>query len=251
MIQRLRSFLFTCLFLFGSLFWSIALLWTLLLPRENCVAVIRFFYFNYVDFIERFVLGLRLKTEGIETLPQDTSFILAAKHQSAYETLKLLMLIPNAAIVLKKELTWIPIWGWYPKKMGMIPIDRGSATQAIRSIIKGAEVVKAENRPIIIFPQGTRVAPGAVAPYRGGLSKLYKDVCLPVIPMALNSGLFWGKNAFWKKSGTVTFRFLPAIPADQKPQDMMHTLEDQLETHSNALLETVSKDALKDEIKNV
>lgn len=245
MIQRARSIAFTVLFLLGSLFWSIALLWALILPRKQCSAVVGFFYFGYIEFIEKYILGLHLKVEGLEHIPKDRPFIVAAKHQSAYETLKLMLFLDEPAIVLKEELTWIPLWGWYPKRMGHIPIDRGSATQAIRSIVKGAKKVKAENRPILIFPQGTRVAPGAEAPYRGGLGKLYKDVDLPIIPMALNSGLFWGKNSFWKKSGTVTFRFLPEIPAGLKPQEMMQQLEETIETHSNALLEDKVEDVQK------
>jgi len=236
MTNNIRSLAFNFLFFAGSLFFSLALLWALLLPRRQSAQIIRTVYFGYMDFIETNILGLHLKIEGWEHVPKDGAFILAAKHQSAYETLKLCKIMKDPAIVLKRELTWIPIWGWYPKKMGMIPIDRGSVTQAMRSIIKGAQRVKNEKRPILIFPQGTRVAPGAKADYRGGIGKIYKDIALPVIPMALNSGLFWGRNAFWKKPGTVTFRFLPAIPAGLPPQEMMRQLEESIEKESNALL---------------
>ncbi|TNE30370.1 MAG: 1-acyl-sn-glycerol-3-phosphate acyltransferase [Alphaproteobacteria bacterium] len=236
MTDRIRSLAFNFLFFSGSLFFSITLLWTLLLPRERSVGIVRGIYFGYMNFIEKYIMGLRLHIEGWEHVPKEGAFILASKHQSAYETLKLCEILDDPAIVLKRELTWIPIWGWYPKKMGMIPIDRGSVAQAMRSIIKGAERVKSEGRPILIFPQGTRVAPGVKAEYRGGIGKIYKDVGLPVIPMALNSGLFWGRNAFWKKSGTVSFRFLPAIPAGLPPQEMMQQLEDVIEKESDALL---------------
>ena len=236
MTDRIRSLAFNILFFSGSLFFSITRLWKQLLPRRLGVGIIRYVSFGYMNFIEKYVLGLELQIEGWEHVPKNGAFILASKHQSAYETLKLCEILNDPAIVLKRELTWIPIWGWYPKKMGMIPIDRGSAAQAMRSIIKGAERVKKEERPILIFPQGTRVAPGAKADYRGGIGKIYKDVQLPVIPMALNSGLFWGRNAFWKKSGTVTFRFLPAIPAGLPPQEMMQRLEEMIEKESDSLL---------------
>ncbi len=236
MIGCFRSIAFNLCFFAGSLFFSIALLWIFILPKQKANNVIRICYFGYMDIIEKYILGLHLHIEGIENIPKNTPYILAAKHQSAYETLKLPFIIENPAIVLKRELTWIPIWGWYPKKMGMIAIDRGSATQAMRSIIKGAKRVKAEGRPIIIFPQGTRVSPNEDIPYRGGLAKLYKEIDLPIIPMALNSGLHWGRNSFWKTSGTITFKFLPPIQAGLQPQEMMAKLEEILETESKALL---------------
>lgn len=241
MTHRIRSLAFNFLFFGGSLFFSIALLWTLLLPQAKCFAVIRKIYFPYLDFIEKYVLGLDLKIEGLEHLPADGAFILAAKHQSAYETLKLFTFLKEPAIVLKRELTWIPLWGWYPLRMGMIAIDRGSATEAMSSILKGAQRVKKEGRPIVIFPQGTRVAPGVDRPYRGGIAKIYKETGLTVVPMALNSGVFWGRNAFWKKSGTVTFRILPPIAADLPPQEMMDRLKTVLERESDTLVDDARK----------
>ncbi len=243
----LRAWIFNLTFYIGSLFWSIALLWVLFLPEDKVRKTVHFFYYRYVNFIIRHIMGIKLEIKGLENLPKEGSYILASKHQSAYETLILPYLIPNIAIILKEELTKIPLWGLYPKKLGMIAIDRGSGTRAMRSIVKGALRTKGEDRPILIFPQGTRVPPGAQESYKSGVAKVYKDTELPIIPMALNAGLCWPRNGFIKKAGTITFEFLPMIPAGQKPQEMIKNLESTLEAHSNALLpaelqEKIAKD---------
>lgn len=231
-----RTLAFNIVFFGLSLFWSLALLWILILPRKTINNILKNTYFRSVDWAERYILGLHCQIEGLENLPKSGGYVLAAKHQSAYETLKFPLLFDQTAIVLKRELTWIPLWGWYPRRMGMIPIDRGSARVALRSITEGAKrVVNDEKRPLIIFPQGTRVAPNTKRPYKTGIAHVYKAVDGPVIPVALNSGLYWGKNSFWKKPGTVTLKFLPAIPAGLDIHDFMQQLEDVLETESDAL----------------
>lgn len=232
----LRAWIFNLTFYLGSLFWSIALLWALVLPEPQVRKVVHACYYRYVYLITRYIMGIKLEIKGIENLPKEGSYILAAKHQSAYETVVLPYLIPDIAIILKEELTKIPLWGLYPKKLGMIAIDRGSGTKAMRSIVKGALRTKSEGRPILIFPQGTRVPPGESESYKSGVAKVYKDSELPIIPMALNAGICWPKNGFIKKAGTITFEFLPAIPAGKKPQDMIKELEEVLEAHSTALL---------------
>ncbi|MGM0421836.1 MAG: lysophospholipid acyltransferase family protein [Pseudomonadota bacterium] len=232
----LRTLTFNLVFFGASLFWSLALLWVLVLPRPLINKIIKNTYFRTVNWAERYILGLNCRVEGLENLPQSGGYVLAAKHQSAFETLKFPFLFDQTAIVLKRELTWIPLWGWYPRRMGMIPIDRGSARVALKSITDGAQrVVDSEQRPLIIFPQGTRVAPGDKKPYKTGIAHVYKAVNAPVVPVALNSGLYWGKNSFWKKPGTVTLKFLPPIPPGLEVHDFMLRLEDTLETESDAL----------------
>jgi len=201
------------------------------------VKILRYTYFVSIAYVERYVLGLTYKVEGLENIPKDGRYILASKHQSAFETLKIPILIDDPAIILKKELTYIPLWGWYPARMGHIAIDRGSAKQAIASIVKGAErVLNEEKRPILIFPEGTRTKPGAKTRYKSGVAHIYKATHVPVVPLALNSGVFWGKNSFWKKSGCVTLRFLPPIPPNMESQKMMERLERELEAECQELL---------------
>ncbi len=165
-------------------------------------------------FLERSILGLHYEVRGAKYLPKDNKYIIAAKHQSAYETLKLHILFKDPAIVLKRELLKIPLWGKYLAKSDVIAIDRTTPKTAIASIKEGAVRVAAQNRPIIIFPQGTRVSPQTIAaekPYKVGIVRIQEATGLPIIPMALNSGIYQPRNAWIKKPGTVIFEFLPPI----------------------------------------
>ena len=236
----IRSALFNILFFAGIIFWSFALLWALFLPEKTCAKVVSLTYCKYQSLIEKYVLGLTLKIKGWENLPQDTPYIIAAKHQSAFETLKLpyIKRLGYPAIILKKELARIPVFGWYFPGMGHIAIDRGSGTEALNSIVRGCRRVLESGRPVIIFPQGTRVAVGARKPYKVGIAKVYRDAQVPVVPMALNSGVFWGRHAFLKKPGTVTFEFLPPIPPGLPPLQMMERLEKEIEEASDRLAAT-------------
>ncbi|MBI3441238.1 MAG: 1-acyl-sn-glycerol-3-phosphate acyltransferase [Proteobacteria bacterium] len=237
-MNAIRSVLFNILFFLGCGFWSIALLWTLALPEEKCAAIVSFCYGGYITLIEKYVLGLTLEMKGLDNLPKEGGYIIAAKHQSAFETLKLPFTksLGYPAIILKRELARIPVYGWYFRGMGQIPIDRGSGTEAMNSIVSGCQRTLSAGRSVIIFPQGTRVAVGVDKPYKVGIAKVYRDVKVPVVPMALNSGVFWGRNAFFKKSGVVTFEFLPAIPAGLPPLQMMEQLERDIETATNRLV---------------
>ncbi|MEZ0225436.1 MAG: lysophospholipid acyltransferase family protein [Alphaproteobacteria bacterium] len=234
----LRSIVFNFLYIFGSLFLSLVLLWALVLPPRKCTAIISAIYGGYIALIEKYVLGLTLEVKGIENLPKTGGFIIASKHQSAYETLKIPFTkqFNYPVIVLKKELTKIPLWGLYPKRMGLIAIDRGQGMESMRAMTEGCRKAIADGRNVIIFPQGTRVTPGAVKPYKAGLAKIYKDLQVPIVPMALNSGVFWGRNAFIKKPGKVTFEFLPPIPAGEPPLQAMDKMEKMIEEASDRLV---------------
>ncbi len=238
-MNYIRSILFNFLYVFGSLFWSIALLWTFIYPPRRCTALISRYYAGYIALIEKYVMGLHLELRGLENLPKDSQYIIAAKHQSAYETLKLPFMakLDYPVIVLKKELTRLPVWGMYPARMGLIAIDRSAGMESMRAMIAGCRAAMADKRNVIIFPQGTRVAPGAIDDYKPGLAKIYKDLNVPIVPMALNTGMYWGRNAFFKKSGKIIFEFLPPIPAGEPPLKAMKTLEEQLEAASDKLVQ--------------
>lgn len=237
-MNAIRSIFFNIFFFVGSFILSISLLSLLFLPRKKLVPAIATIYGSYMCWIQDHILGLKLEIRGLENIPADGHFIIAAKHQSAYETLQLPFMksLHYPAIILKKELTRLPVWGWYPARMGLIAIDRGSGMESLQSIIRGCRRAKDEKRPVVIFPQGTRVAVGAKKPYKVGLAKVYRDLNSPVIPMALNSGVFWGRNSFFKKSGTVVFEFLPAIEPGLPPLKMMEELEQKLESASDRLV---------------
>lgn len=237
-MNALRSIVFNFFYIFGSLFCSIVLLWALALPVDKCTEVISAYYGGYIAWIERHILGLRLELRGLENLPKDGPYIIAAKHQSAFETLTIPFTkeFRYPVIILKKELTRLPLWGFYPGAMGLVAINRGEGMEAMRAMSAGCKQAVASGRSIAIFPQGTRIPPGKVAPYKPGLAKIYRDLGVPIVPMALNSGVFWGKNKFFKKGGTVVFEFLPAIPAGQPPLKVMEELEKSIEAASDRLV---------------
>ncbi len=237
-MNLLRSILFNILYIGGSLFWSIVLLPVLLFPPRIAIRLVSDIYSGSMRLAARYVMGLKLEIRGWENLPKDGHFIIAAKHQSAFETLVMPFMkeLRYPAIVLKKELTRLPIWGQYHKRMGFIPIDRSAGKEALKEISDGCKKALADGRSVLIFPQGTRIKPGVVAPYKPGLAKIYKDVHVPIVPIALNTGVFWPKNAFIKKPGTIVFDILPPIPAGLPPLKMMEQLERVLEEASDRLV---------------
>jgi len=238
----IRSIFFNLFFFGGSLLLSLFLFWTLFLPTKKCAQIVSDIYGGYISFIEKYIMGLKLEIIGLENIPKDRAYIIAAKHQSAFETLKIpyMKKLGYPAIILKKELTYIPFWGWYPARMGMVAIDRGSGNKAMNSIIKGCKKSIAEGRSVIIFPEGTRTPIGVKKDYKVGIAKVYKELDVPIVPMALNSGVFWGKNSFFKKSGTVTFKFLPIIESGKPPLKMIAELEHVIEEATDRLVANVT-----------
>lgn len=219
---------------------------TLFLPRRFYMGTVHLFVYT-VYFLERTILGLKYEVRGAENLPKGGPYILAAKHQSAYETMKLHVLFKDPAVILKKELLRIPLWGLYLKKSGPIAIDRSTPDSAIESIQEGAKRIKAEGRPIVIFPQGTRVSTDATTdqkPYKVGVARIQEATDLPIIPMAMNAGLFWPRNSWFKSSGTVVFEFLPPIEAGLKRDELLRKLENEIEPASISLMNEAKEKAL-------
>ena len=234
----LRSILFNILFYGFTALACIILVPVLFLPRKSVLFTTRF-YFNVVKLLEKYTLGLTYEIRGQEYLPKEGTYIAAAKHQSAYETLKLYCLFKDPTIILKKELLNIPIFGIFLKKLDVIAIDRENREESMKALLSGAKRMKEQGRPIVIFPQGTRVGVNTTTqqkPYKGGIVKMYEQANLPIIPMALNSGLFWGRNSFIKKPGKVIFEFLSPIEPGLPDKKVMKALEDRLEERSQALM---------------
>lgn len=237
-MNALRSVIFNFFYIFGSFVISILLLWALVFPQNKCARIVGTLYGGYMLWISRVFMGLKLEFRGLANLPGDNRYIIGAKHQSAFETLTL-PFMPRfnfPVIILKRELTWLPIWGLYPPRMGEVPIDRGSGMEAMNSITRGCKKAIDAGRPVAIFPQGTRVGVGVKAPYKSGIAKVYKDLNVPLVPMALNTGVFWGRNKFFKKSGTIVFEFLPPIPPGLPPLKMMEELEKTVEEATEKLV---------------
>jgi 1-acyl-sn-glycerol-3-phosphate acyltransferase len=179
------------------------------------------------------IVGLKYEVRGV--VPHKTA-IIAAKHQSAWETLAFVTILKEPTFIMKRSLLFLPPIGPYLWRAGMVAIDRASGATAIRRMLtKTARIIKT-GRPVIIFPEGTRRAPGAPPSYLAGTAALYRGLDLPTIPVALNSGVFWGRNAFTKRKGTVVIEFLPAIPPGLDRRTFMNRLEDEIETATHRLV---------------
>ncbi len=157
----------------------------------------------------RFLLGVRSRVEG--PTPQG-AVLVAGKHQSMFETIEMLLLLDRPTVVMKRQLTQIPGWGWVARQYGVIGVDRKGGASALRKMLAEARASVAQGRPIMIFPEGTRVPPGEKPPLQPGFAGLYKMLGLPVVPIALDSGRLWPRRTFVKKPGIVTFRFGETLP---------------------------------------
>lgn len=228
-----RSLLFGALLhgsigIFGTLYLPL-----LVLPRRWLVPASRL-WCRAVMAALRHTVGLTWRCEGQETLPP-RPFIVAAKHQSAWDTLVWPLLVDDPAIVLKRELLWLPLFGWYLARIGMLAIDRAGGGATLRRLVRRARRVTAAGRPVIIFPEGTRTAPGIRLPYQPGVAALYRGLGVPVVPVALNSGHFWPRRRLVKRPGCITVRFLPPIQPGLEGRTFLAELERRIETASAEL----------------
>lgn len=230
----LRSLLFNICFTAWS-FSSAFLLAPFFIISSDCSQRVGPIWGNVSLWLAKVICGITYEVRGREHISA-TPVIYASKHQSAWDTIIFLILLNAPAFVLKRELLRIPFWGWYLWRMKMIAIDRGAGSSSIKHMMKQAKEVLANGRSIIIFPEGTRTRPGADAHYHPGIIALYSMLNVPVVPVALNSGLFWGKNAFMKRPGTITIEFLPAIAPGMNKSEFLPKLQNTIETASNTLL---------------
>ena len=181
------------------------------------------------------IAGTRSRVEGHENLPEG-SFILAPKHQSLWDTLAFYPHLDDPVYILKRELTWIPLFGWYLMKMRMIAIDRASRSKALKQAMAIGRERMAEGRQLIIYPEGTRRPPGAEPAYKWGIAELYAGLNVPVVPVAHVAGLYWPRRRFMRYPGTIRARFLPPIEAGLDKETFMQRLIAETEAATDALL---------------
>ncbi len=229
----MRPVLFTILFYGWTSLVSLAVLPLLLGPPGPLRAYSRF-WVRVTLWLLRVIIGLSHRVVGRENIPAGP-VLFAVKHQSAWDTLVINLIVRDAAIVLKRELTWIPLFGWCLIRMRQIAIDRAGGMSALRGMVKAARGALAEGRPIVIFPEGTRVAPGAKQPYHAGISALHSALDVSVVPVALNSGVFWPRRSLKLRPGVITIEFLPPLPADLSRRDFIETLETTIEAAAERL----------------
>ncbi len=229
----LRSLLFNLLFYGWTALAVVGGLPTLVLPYA-AVRWLRHHWVRGALAILRATVGIGFEIRG--QVPSGCVLI-ASKHQSAWDTLVWGLLIPNSAIVLKRELLWVPLFGWYCLKTGMIPVDRAGGSQALKKMLRSAETAARAGRPIVIFPEGTRTAPGSRRDYLPGVAALYRHLKVPAVPVAVNSGLYWPRRTFLKHPGTIVIEFLAPIDPGLDRRTFMTRLESAIESASLALLE--------------
>lgn len=181
------------------------------------------------------VAGISYEIRGIENLPPG-GCVVASKHQSAWDTMIWHIIVHDPAMVMKKELLDIPVYGWFATKAKMIPVDRKAGAAALKNMMRAAEEAAAMGRPVVIFPEGTRTAPGQRIPYQPGVTALYRHLKLPAVPVAVNSGLFWGKKGLSGEGGTIVLEFGPPIPAGLGKKEFISTLEEKVEAATDRLV---------------
>lgn len=229
----MRSFLFNVIFYPLSILYALVMLPCLLTKRSTHWGIHRWAYMHL--WIMRNVLGLDYHITLQSKLPLESA-IYASKHQSAWETIALWVLVPNAVFVMKRELYHIPFIGWWIRRAGNIGIDRKAGMSAIKQLIKEAKERVAEGHNIIIFPEGTRTRVGETHPYHAGVVALYKNLGVPVVPIALNSGLFWPRNSLKKKRGVVEVVMMEAIPTGGDSKAFQADLQARIEAETAKLI---------------
>lgn len=231
----LRSFLFNALFYLNLSAWMLIGWFILLTPRRWSVSVLQAWSSCSVWML-KVICGVHLDVRGVENIPQGP-LLVASKHQSAWDTFGLLPLFDYPTFVMKRELFWIPVHGWFSMKFGMIGIDRTGGVKALRKLVKDARQALAEHRQIIIFPEGTRREPGAEPDYKPGIAALYTSLDVPCLPVALNSGLCWPRRRFLRHPGTIVVEFLEPIEPGLNRKAFVAELQNRIEPASAALLE--------------
>lgn len=210
-----RSLLFAAAFYSATVVWVLAGLIASLFGRGPTLAVVLSWVAVH-RWLAEHLLGITSEVEGI--IPSG-SYLIAVKHQSMFETLEMVRLSNLPVIVMKKELSDIPLFGLMTRRYGVIPVERSAGAKALRSLVADGERAIASGRPVIIYPEGTRVRPGETPPLRPGFAGLYRALGLPVIPVAMDSGRLWGSGLI-KRSGVVHFRVGETIPPGLKRDDI-------------------------------
>jgi 1-acyl-sn-glycerol-3-phosphate acyltransferase len=229
-----RSILFNALFYVNLIIHMIAALPTLALPYPILRAFIRS-YARTSLWLLRVVCGTKVEWRGVDKIPK-AACIVACKHQSLWETFALYAVFDDPTYILKRELMWIPLFGWYMAKAELIPIDRGGGLAALARMTKRAREALARGRQIVIFPEGTRRPPGAEPAYKPGAALLYGKANVPCLPVALNSGLFWPRRSIRRLPGTVIVEILDPIPPGLDRATFSSRLQNAIEQASGRLI---------------
>ena len=230
----LRSLLFMIAFYSWSVVMAFAMVPTLIAPRRWMIACFRF-WGRGIYVLLAVICGIRVEIRGKHLIPHSAALV-APKHQCMFDVFSQFVWLPDSCWVMKKELMCIPFFGWYSRKTQMIAIDREGGATTLKKMVKDALERFADNRQLVIFPEGHRGEPGVAGDYKPGVAALYRELGVPCVPVATNSGVHWPAHGFLRKPGTIVFEFLEPIPPGLKRATFMDTLKTRIETASNALL---------------
>jgi 1-acyl-sn-glycerol-3-phosphate acyltransferase len=229
-----RSLLFNLLFYLNTLVWLIIALPTFVMPYWAILWVAKTWGRTNL-FLLRAICGIDYEIRGRENIPSG-ALIAASKHQSAWETFALLHLFDSPTFIMKRELQWIPIFGWLTIKGRMVPVDRRKGSQALVAMAERARTELGRGRQLIIFPEGTRRPVDAEPHYKHGIAYLYSAEGVPVLPVALNSGLFWPRRTFLRHPGKVVVEILAPIPPGLENDVFFRRLQNEIETATRRLV---------------
>ena len=230
----LRSLLFNSLF-FG--FTALHTLWMasrILLLGANVKSQVKRWAGGVLWLLEH-VAGITYTLRGVENIPEG-GVLIASKHQSAWDTMMFHLFVTHSVYVTKQEVTRIPLYGAVAKSIGSISIDRQGGAKALKGLIRDCRAALEDGHQVIIFPEGTRTVPGTRRPYQPGVAAIYNQLDFPVVPVALNSGLFWGRRSFYKRPGRIIVEFLPAIQPGLDRKIFLKRLEATVEDATAALI---------------
>jgi 1-acyl-sn-glycerol-3-phosphate acyltransferase len=210
-----------------------------LLPRKKAYGIAKNWARSNHWLFEK-IVGTTFEIEGLENIPKG-GYIFAPKHQSFWDAYALLPWLDDPFYILKRELTWIPLFGWYLKKQRMVPVDRSARGKVMAAVMQRTKDEMNAGRQLIIYPEGTRRPPGAPPEYKYGIARLYRDLQVPVVPVAMHPGLFWPRRKAMRYPGHFKVRILPAIQPGMDPDAFLAHLIEVMETASDRLLiETVA-----------
>lgn len=233
-MQIVRSYVFAAAFYIATALFLLLGSWLLFAPRRWAMEGLRQHALASL-WLLRHIAGTRIEVRGHDRVPQGACLIVS-KHQSAWDTFALVPLFRDPAIVLKDELKWIPFYGWFCVKFEHILVKRDRAAVALKALVETAKGRVAQDRQVVIFPEGTRRSPGAPPDYKPGYVALYEGLNVPCIPLALNSGLYWPRRSLMRFPGTIVVEFLEPIPPGMPRKAFKAELERRLEAASNALI---------------
>ena len=230
----IRSVVFNIFLYLGSIIYGLVLLPLGIIPRTH--KFVAYAWTGWVMWLLRVVVGTNYEIRGQEYISHHKPVIYASKHQSAWETMALYYILKRPVFILKRDIAWLPLLGLYVFTTGMIALNRKGGIKSFKKMILDTKDRFISKRSLVIFPEGTRTAAGQRGVYKSGVYSLYQALGCEVVPVALNSGLFWPRRSFLKRPGTITLEFLPPIKAGLSKDQFMHTLEEEIETASLNLL---------------